>query len=62
MKISFNDRSYVSIDRIDSGAVILSVGAKSAENRLSLVVNTVELTQSQINQLMDSIKTEGTDQ
>ena len=51
MKISFNDDSYVSYERLPDGQGILKIGARSKENRLAMVVNTVELTAEQHRQL-----------
>lgn len=48
MKISFDDSSYINVDDSESGSIVISVAAKSSENRLVMIINSVELTKKQL--------------
>ncbi len=51
MKIDFPDKSYVQAETKD-GKVVISIGATSQDNPLSMVVNTVELSKEEFNKLI----------
>ncbi len=54
MKIDFADKSYVLVEsKVDK--VVISIGAKSLDNPLSLTVNTVELSKEEFNKLISSL-------
>lgn len=55
MKIVFEDKSYISTEQTDKNTIIISVGAKNAENIRSLIVNTVELNKDQVKQLLEFV-------
>lgn len=53
MKIQFEDKSFINADPGRDEGVVLSVGAKSSDSALSFIINTVELSKEQINQLFN---------
>jgi hypothetical protein len=57
MKIQFDDRSYIEITKSNnSDKIFISVAAKDQNNSKSLIINSVELTVEQLNQLVNSLK------
>jgi hypothetical protein len=60
MKIEYADKSFIALKDSATGNIFLSVGAKSPDNTLSLIVNTVELTPEQIKNIINFLnKKEG---
>ena len=56
MKISFEDNSYIESIKTTNKTVILKIGARSASDRLSMIVNSVELNDAQIKTLIKEIQ------
>lgn len=54
MRIDFSDKSYVQAS-IKEGKVIISIGATSQDNPLSMVVNTVELSKEEFDKLISNL-------
>jgi uncharacterized protein YpmS len=54
MKIDFPDKSYVEAESKE-GKVVISIGANSQDNPLSMVVNTVELSKEEFSKLISNL-------
>lgn len=56
MKISFNDKSYVECKKSDNpGKIILTISAKSQDNHLKKIINSVEIEINDLKQLVSDI-------
>lgn len=54
MKIEFQDKSYISLDK-NENKIIVSIGAISPDNPLALIVNAVELTEEEFKKIIKNI-------
>lgn len=54
MKIDFADKSYVSLESKD-GIIVISIGASSQDNPLSMIINTVELSKEDFEKLVSNL-------
>lgn len=54
MKIEFDDKSYVEMTKSGSNPnnIILTIGAKDYKNPKTLIVNSIEITQEQLQKLL----------
>lgn len=57
MKIEFEDKSYVEVNKsIEPGKIIITIQAKDAANSLKKISNSVEITSNQWQLLFNSVK------
>lgn len=57
MKIDFSDRSYLELTRSStSDKLFITIAAKSADQSHTLIVNSIEITESQLLALIKSCK------
>lgn len=56
MKIQFDDKSYIEFQRSSPGKVLITVLAKDQFNNRKNIINSVEITDDQLQQLISSIK------
>lgn len=57
MKINFDDKSYISLTN-SKDKVVISIAAKSNDNERQIIINSVELTMEQFNELLTNLKKE----
>ena len=55
MRISFEDKSYIQAEKTPTGKIVISVGAKSQDDPLSVVQNTAELTEEEFRRLISEL-------
>lgn len=56
MKIEFEDKSYIELQKSGSNKVILTVAAKDQFNNRKNIINSVEISTYELEQLINSIK------
>lgn len=56
MKIEFDDKSYIEVNKSDHpGKIVVAISAKDHENPLKKITNAVELTAEQFKQLISEV-------
>lgn len=56
MRIDFADKSFISATRSPEGRVVISVGATTLDDPLSLVLNTAELSEEEFKKLISDLE------
>ena len=51
-RLIFEDKSYVEIYKKPDGKILISIGAKDVSSPTSFTVNSVEITQEELNKLI----------